>query len=277
MIFLIVCFASFLQSLSAKECNCGLENTATRIINGTRSSGHFPWVVKVTKSSSRSQSYCTGSLISNSFVLTAAHCVPSNNNASAMRVFLNQDCNDDLSMASDGEGQSAESNESGLEVMRVIRNRRYVYGWFGGSDIALLELRIPLPPDQVMPICLTDTKLFDNFLVAGWGKVNNGTSGVKSNKCLHEADLEVVSNKRCWHTFPLANFNFVLCAGGDKGICNGDSGGPLMTRKFGRIFQAGVTSFTSNGCLSNRPSAFERIAPHVKWILRNSRNTVCVP
>lgn len=269
-------YASFIlcamiAASEARNCSCGIERPVSRVINGRKASiGHFPWVVRVTKNMPRSKTYCTGSIISNLFVLTAAHCVPKNRNASAMRVILSQRC-----------GYTEDSDKDASlerEVISVIRSRRYVDHWHVGNDIALLELRIPLPTDEnYMPVCLSDTQLYDNFLVVGWGNINNGSQLIHS-QCLNEAELEIVSNRQCWYTHPNANFKLVVCAGGQKSnICYGDSGGPLMTRKFGFVFQSGISSFVRTGCLSGKPSAFERIPPHLPWIMKNTKDTVCLP
>lgn len=255
-----------------RNCTCGQEGQVSRVINGRKTAiGHFPWVVRVMRDVPRARSYCTGSLISNTFVLTAAHCVPRSRDPSAVRVIIGQQCGYTGYRENDTTWRES-------EVMRVIRNKRYVDHWHVGNDVALLELRIPLPMDHdFMPACLSDFQLFDNFLVVGWGNVNNGSRIIHSD-CLNEADLDIVPHRTCRWTHPYANMNYVVCAGGKKSnICNGDSGGPLMTRKFGRIFQAGITSFMRRGCLSGRPAAFERISPHLPWIMRNTKNSICLP
>lgn len=259
-----------------RNCTCGIERQVTRVINGKKTiAGHFPWVVRVTKDTPRSKTYCTGSLISRSFVLTAAHCVSRNRNASAVKVFLSQDCGYRETEKDTSERERLHEKE----VMRITRNKRYNDRWPNGNDIALLELRIPITIDDpdFMPVCLTDSQIFDHLIVSGWGNIANG-SRIMHSDCLNEAEIDFVSNRDCWYTHPHANFNFIMCAGGRKSnICFGDSGGPLMMRKFGRVFKVGITSFMRNGCLSGRPAAFERIATHLPWIIGSSKGTVCLP
>lgn len=52
---------------------CGVRAPVYRIVGGNVASAHeYPWTVGLTRAG---KLYCGGSLISNQYVLTAAHCV----------------------------------------------------------------------------------------------------------------------------------------------------------------------------------------------------------
>lgn len=67
-----------------------------------------------------------------------------------------------------------------------------------------------------------------------------------------------------------------VCAGSEEEqfgkkygqTCLGDSGGPLSTRKDGRVFAVGITSFGHPDCgiRSKVPDIFESVPYHLKWI-----------
>ena len=77
----------------------------------------------------------------------------------------------------------------------------------------------------------------------------------------------------------------MLCAGGTKDTCGGDSGGPLLVRGTDARsdVQVGITSFGSDlGCgIADAPGVYTRISYHAKWIdkqlclLSSNKPTAC--
>ena len=63
-----------------------------------------------------------------------------------------------------------------------------------------------------------------------------------------------------------------LCAGGVFGIdsCSGDSGGPLMVKRFYWI-QEGVISFGNQCALEGWPGVYTRVSSYLGWIRQNIR------
>ena len=264
-------------SSQAQECKCGLESgrtrsdSSTKVIGGQPTKpGRYPWVVYIRRLVSATQeSRCTGAVIASRWIMTAAHCVTANQDASRLEVLPQQGC-----------GTKDTPQGQGLKVVSATRApgfRDGVGDRASGSanDIALLELRDDLP-DQYTPICLDDSTDFDNFFVAGWGR--EGSEAGTEPDCLQEAELKVQPLSACRIGRRSATRDLVLCAGGGStNTCQGDSGGALMTRSSsnGRIYAAGVVS---NGppCDGGQPSIYEKVAAHLQWIRRTTKNAVCV-
>lgn len=262
-VFLLLSLLHVVSLSYGQECKCGIESVNTRIINGRESVPYtYPWVVYIQKSESWFRgSACTGSLISENFVLTAAHCVPEDGDVKSMFISTYQGC-DRWHFNWDFRNK--------YPVKRIIRHPGYG-DVTNGNDIALLELKSPVK--GVTPICLPKRSVnrFSNLVVAGWGMVGRGLEKVDS-KCLNEVELAVVGDWTCVRHYGVPS-NRVMCAGGKTGVCQGDSGGPLMTRVNGLVFQAGVTSFTRDDCgiATETPAGFEKVSAHLTWISSNSR------
>jgi hypothetical protein len=136
-----------------------------------------------------------------------------------------------------------------------------------------------------MPICLMQENMSEEesrtsslhhneikYITAGWGNSNRGFS-IIDNDCLNEADLDQVPDFACrLHYGTYLNTEKIMCAGGHTNICNGDSGGPLMVRKDGIVYLKALTSFgrTDCGLVTKQPSGFEKITPHLDWIIRRT-------
>lgn len=250
---ILVILVLILSLAAAEDCTCGIEKVRNRIIKGRASQAYrMPWVVHVSSPASS----CTGSLISPTFVLTAAHCVPKD--ASAANVFVStyQGC-EKWRLWGDYSRKHS--------VKQVIRHPGFT-GFHNGNDISLLELNYPIT--HVMPVCLPKQPIthFSNLVSSGWGMVANGVTKAPST-CLNEADLTPVSDLVCRQRYGIP-IERVMCAGGDAGTCQGDSGGPLMTRVNGLVIQAGISSFARSDCgiVSKEPSGFEKVTAHVDWL-----------
>lgn len=279
MHFVPLLWLSFLCLLAsgceAQKCKCGMEGVRTRavaspqIIGGKKAQpNRYPWVVFIRRDvNQNSYSSCTGAVISNRWIMTAAHCIVWNQDPSKVKIFVQQEC-----------GSNVLPDQKGYAVRRATRHPNYVDGQgekISGyaNDIALIELQSPLP-DSVTPVCVDRANQFDNLFAAGWG--NLGSSKTARTNCLMEAELKVQPNVESCPLMRHTPRNLVLCAGGGStNTCQGDSGGALMTRKNGRVYAAALVS---NGvpCDQGVPSVFERVAPHLDWIQKVTNNGICI-
>lgn len=255
------------ESTPESTCVCGVEQVIRpRIINGQKSViGRYPWIVFVRLAGGWYS--CTGTLISDRYVMTAAHCLPSILTPEGIIVDLDQRC-----------GRTALWSKiyNPVKVVRIIRHEKWNGDYASGNDIGLLELEKPAfgTKRNIMPICLSRQASFDNFIVAGWGYVNDGFNKVV-NGCLNEAELDVIDQRTC------SRYGYtedIICAGGEKNICKGDSGGPLMTQSKGLFVQAGITSFGRNDCgiATKTPAGFTKVSNHIDWIKHHVKDGVCV-
>src|SRR5437879_5321357 len=62
---------------SLNDAECGIENISTRIVNGSRVKDNtYPWIVYIMVETELGRAAaCTGSIINDRFIMTAAHCV----------------------------------------------------------------------------------------------------------------------------------------------------------------------------------------------------------
>ena len=204
---------------STKGCQCGHAQRSTRIIGGSQTEvNEYPWMAFIT---TRYGNMCGGSLISDRWVATAAHCVPVQS-AGDVQVDLGQH---DLYSATES------------VLIRKIVKEIHIHPQYGTEfvtnfDFALLKIE-PLDFSvipHVRPICLpldnSETYAGYSAQVSGWGKTNSDGDGTR---VLLEADVTILSNRECKASgHPSYKiFDSMLCAAGEyknQGICSGDSG-----------------------------------------------------
>ena len=261
---LLILFLLLLSPCHGKECECGVEQLSPRIINGRiAQAGRLPWVVFILNRDLLMA--CSGTIVSEHDIITSAHCIAPKQNPNNLYVFIDQGCHKEHLF----DGRQ-------LKVHHAWRHPDFLYRT-GGNDIALLHLQRPLHfNDTFMPICLSQDDLsqqtHDSMIVSGWGLVNEGLQ-LTDNDCLNEAELEPVPDYVCrLHYGTYLDTTRIMCAGGGSNICHGDSGGPLMVRRDGRVFLTGVTSFgrTDCGVATKQPAAFERVNAHFDWINKHA-------
>ncbi|CAK1550567.1 unnamed protein product [Leptosia nina] len=267
--------------------NCGsIEND--RIFGGNRTSlFEMPWMVLLSYQSGRGTKLsCGGTLITERYVLTAAHCV--SNLGSKLRlegvilgdhdIRQNPDCE-----RMDGELTCAPPARN-VTIDAVIKHHGYNPQTLN-DDIALLRLSEPadFSLDNMKAICLpTTSQLQDEKLegllgvVAGWGATEDGLQ----SPVLLSVALPIITNRGCQSIYNDSPhiYDRQVCAGGvqDKDSCGGDSGGPLMypgrTDAGVRYVQRGIVSFGSKRCgIGGYPGVYTRISYYMDWILDNIR------
>ena len=220
-------------------------------------------------------SMCTAAIINDRYILTAAHCVQS------------EKVTPDHIYAWNGPICEKEQLKKTprLEIKKIIKHEKFA-AIQNYNDIALLELKTPLTFNTTFsPVCLPNFSSFNNLFAAGWGLVNqNSVSGpvLTPATCLMEAELTLRPWIACETIFGMNPWtgatSQLLCAGGASNVCMGDSGGPLMSRQFGRVYEAGLTSHGTRDCglqtqfQTQFPSIFEQTTFHREWILKHTSN-----
>ncbi|CAD7077846.1 unnamed protein product [Hermetia illucens] len=257
-------------SQGGRRLQCGVRPhvKSGRIVGGKGSTfGEWPWQVLVRESTWLglfTKNKCGGVLITNKFVITAAHCQPGFL-ASLVAVFGEFDISGDLE-----EKRSVTKN-----VKRVIVHRQYDAATFE-NDLALLELESPIHYDtHIVPICMpSDTADFTGRMatVTGWGRLKYG-GGVPT--ILQEVQVPIIENSVCQEMFHTAGHKkkilpSFLCAGyanGMKDSCEGDSGGPLvMQRSDGRWELAGTVSHGIQCAAPYLPGVYMRTTYYKPWL-----------
>ncbi|KPJ15232.1 Serine protease snake [Papilio machaon] len=229
--------------------------------------GEFPHMVALGYPEGDGYNFmCGATLLSDTFVLTAAHCVDTIDQIKPAIARLGV-----VEL-----GSTARNNETDVDVAEIIVHpnytRRYKY-----HDLSLIRLSKRVEYSSVLsPACLY-TSLQDPTVpltITGWGKTST-TRNVRSNMLL-KAKVSIVGREKCnenysmWRKLPNGISNEQLCAGDPQGLrdtCQGDSGGPLqaLTEADGHYRVVGVTSF-GRGCGSPVPGVYTRLALYLDWI-----------
>ena len=213
-------------------------DATSKILGGVQAApGAWPWIAALLYADDPSVFYaqfCSGVLIDQRWVLTAAHCVQGMS-ASEIQVAVGAY---DLTRFT-----------GGRTPVKSIRIHPQFSSTSLYNDIALVELGVPSP---VAPIALFSGESGDNtppsllgrlVTVLGWGLADSATSWYYP-EILRQVNLPVVADSTCnaIYTYPISPAQF--CAGYYEGkdACEGDSGGPAVVQVEGRWVHAGIVS-----------------------------------
>merc|ERR1712183_62505 len=245
------------------RAECGIEGPAYegKIVGGHEATEHaWPWQVALFIDDAW---FCGGSIISENYVLTAAHC------ADGASYF-------DVMAGAHNVRESSEPNR-----VEVTSYNGWTHPLWNSNDLsgdlALVELPSPLPMnDYISASCLPATgetpAVGSLVTVTGWGKPSDSAGGI--SPVLREVrDIPVISNSDCNDVYGIVG-DGVVCIGtaGGRGSCNGDSGDPLVQKAGGKAAgdqwtQVGIVSFgASAGCEVGMPAGFTRTEYYLDWI-----------
>ncbi|VVC95337.1 serine protease snake-like [Leptidea sinapis] len=224
---------------------------------------------------------CGGSLISEQFVLSAAHCTMLpvrrhldiiNPMPEMVRLGVENIADDMFNIYGD---------PVDVKIKRITVHPKYrspkKY-----NDIALFELENKVQfAHNVLPACLwtkpSTRGLGKKGTLTGWGKTEEG----KTSTTLNVAVVDILRVKQCgkflamshnrnWRGFAKHQF----CAGklaGKVDTCQGDSGGPLQVRvrtdqNVSMNMIVGVTSFGISCAREKKPGVYTKVSSFSDWI-----------
>jgi len=238
------------------NCQCGIRKPSFGIVNGMRTTaGEFPWQVALHRQNGAHM--CGAVIISDEWVLTAAHCPVSE----GMKVIAGVS------------NLRRSQNKQEKTVTRVIPHPSY---YSGPNDIQVLQVDSKFEfNDYVTPICLPfdlEDQTFADVRAeySGWGRFLRRSS--ISSPILYKLHPTVLSNSECQSRGEHPEvIESQICAEGDNvsGVCHGDSGGPL-------VYEVNPNQFTVIGLVSYGPSecykvdVYTRVSSFLDWIVDNT-------
>ncbi|XP_063926216.1 trypsin-1-like isoform X2 [Zophobas morio] len=245
-------------------CECGQTNQENRIVGG-RPTGinRYPWVARIVYDG---HFHCGASLITQDYVLTAAHCVR-RLKRSKIRIILG-----------DHDQSTTEDTPAKMRaVSAIIRHRNFDQESYN-HDIALLKLRKPVEfSKNIRPICLPTGKdpAGKTGTVVGWGRTTEG--GMLPN-VVQEVEVPILTLSQCRAMKYRASriTSYMLCAGrGAMDSCQGDSGGPLLVPNGDKYEIVGIVSWGVGCGRPGYPGVYTRVSKYLNWLKYNLDDT-CV-
>ncbi|XP_060137222.1 serine protease 27-like [Zootoca vivipara] len=253
-------------SLIAYGLVCGQPVLSDRIVGGQASQiGAWPWQVSV---GWKGRHYCSGSLVAQQWVVSAAHC-------------FTQNLFSDITVTLGAHQLANRSSKSqSVPVAQVIRNIAFD-GTGTRGDIALLRLQRPMKyTPYILPVCVPfPSAVFPEGMacfVTGWGYIGFDEP-LPSPQTLQQVQVSLIDVDRCNKMFnvPPTGSNPVtddmICAGykeGGKDACQGDSGGPLVCAQNDSWFLVGIVSWGQGCALPYRPGVYTRVTSYGDWLQR---------
>uniref|UniRef100_A0AAY4AIY1 trypsin n=1 Tax=Denticeps clupeoides TaxID=299321 RepID=A0AAY4AIY1_9TELE len=185
--------------------------------------------------------FCGAVLINEQWVLSVAHCCPY-----AMQIML---------------------GEHDLRVFEATANTTNPIPDSLFKKLFIKIISLLILTDAVRPVALPSGCPYAGMScsVSGWGNtdaVNGETEKRELSSSLGEANDE---NKDCESSYPGMITRNMMCAGyldGGKGVCNGDSGSPLICQ--GEVH--GLVSWGQGCAQPNYPAVYVKVCEFLYWI-----------
>jgi len=248
---------------SCPSCTCGASHREERIVGGSIAEvNSYPWLAALQY---RHKFYCGGALISNRYILTAAHCVHGVPKDQITIVL--------------GEHDRNETDESLTQYRKIAsfeRHPEFQRATFN-NDIAVLRMDRPIRFNKyISPACLPIDYEEEDFdgeigMVAGWGRTEEKG---KPSHILREVPVPIMTNDECTKTKYTTReiTTTMMCAGYPNGkldACQGDSGGPLNWEpndSKDTRYVIGIVSWGQGCARPGYPGVYTRITKYLEWI-----------
>ena len=272
--WLITCAA--LPALLSLGATAGAQEATPRIIGGDDASqNEWPWMaqVNVRFRDTGSGGLCGGILLSQDWVVTAAHClvsdlgnVVSRNDVEVLVGSVSLDGGTSYNI--DGFGIPGNYNpdnfNNDIAILRLANAGPALSNWpsIVGSD-QLTEL-------ELAPFAQRDEAL----TATGWGVTSRNQVEPQPADRLQEVALDYIQTGSCKNAWGNGfNTATMVCAaelnpvqGRDQDTCSGDSGGPLFIGDDIDPYVIGLTSFGQPQCAGNLPTVYTSVLSQVSFV-----------
>jgi len=235
--------------------NSKASDTSAIIAGAAGSILTYPWIAYLAYDTG--EQYCGASLISPTWILTAAHCFLNEagdeidiETGALSTIFLNTDTTTPPGTA---------AIEGAIGQIIVHPNYEPDFDTSPNSndfDIALVEITAAV---DLQPVSLlaADAPLIDagiEAIIMGWGTtaVDAANESIEPSDTLLQAKQLIVDNSTCLDVYSDGITDNMICAGGSTAApttdtCQGDSGGPLSIASGDSFVQVGIVSFGGVG------------------------------
>lgn len=228
-----------------------------RIVGGALERlGGSPWQVLIRRADG--YGFCGGALVSDTWVVTAAHCL--------------EETADHVTIG-DFDKRRPDPGEQLIKVQEVFIHPHF-HSYTFDSDVALLRLARPLARGPAsLPVCLPDDQLANYLLQDGtYGKVTGwGVTRYlgRSSRFLRRVTLPVVSHGNCRASTEQVVTDNMFCAGylgAGPDACSGDSGGPFAVHYHGTWFLLGIVSWGERCGTEGKYGVYTRLGNFLGWM-----------
>ncbi|XP_063285637.1 serine protease 53-like [Pelobates fuscus] len=264
---------------------CGKQAVQEHIYGGANAMpGEWPWHASL---SYLGKPFCGGSLISDSWVITAAHCFDGNSTSKDPKSWTVQ-------LGFTKFGDVTENSAVNVTILKIVIPENYT-NFVVGTDMALVKLSHPVAFTQLIsPVCLPEKthrfRLRSTCYATGLMNVSEEDKSAEkdvpekvpldSTRALHKLTIILVGWRTCnciYNSYmkpELLNPTKpgMMCAvehDEQTGPRLGDSGGPIVCNEDGIWFLAGIISFSAEFKLHDTPTIVTAVSFYQEWIQNN--------
>lgn len=261
-------FKNILAIVFSYLISCALSNVLLerdwRIVGGEDAPDHaYPHQVsiqyKYPSQTGGVRHFCGGAIVSNNYVLSAAHCLYAKTNQVAeLTVMAGTNLQNDLGV--DGGGTAV-----WFDCAEIIVNPQFDPSTMV-ADIALIRLASSItfgPTIRAIPLPKQDHADPITTVLTGWGYTNSSYVVPNRLQRIELASMDVVQCDTYMTSWRVNECHVCTTAPEGKGACFGDSGGPLHKHSDGTLI--GLVSF-GYPCALGKPDVYCRVQCYTDWI-----------